>query len=79
MRRVSWSGRGGRPVGADFTSGKWLWSDGSVDGITKTILAGVPEPKEHSGAMPSKGGVEMSDDHARAVAAYVGALGHQKK
>ncbi len=69
----------GSPVGADLTSGKWLWSDGSVEGITKTILAGVPEPKEHPGAMPPKGGVELSDDHVKAVAAYVWALGNQKK
>jgi mono/diheme cytochrome c family protein len=69
----------GSPVGADLTSGKWLWSDGSVEGITKTILEGVPEPKEHSGAMPPMGGVALPDDHVKAVAAYVWALGHQKK
>jgi glucose/arabinose dehydrogenase/mono/diheme cytochrome c family protein len=69
----------GGPAGADLTSGKWLWSDGSVEGITKTILAGVLEPKEHPGAMPPKGGVDLPDGQVKAVAAYVWALGHQKK
>jgi mono/diheme cytochrome c family protein len=69
----------GSPVGADLTAGTWLWSDGSLEGITKTILAGVPEPKEHAGAMPPKGGVDLTDDQVKAVAAYVWSLGHQKK
>jgi hypothetical protein len=35
--------RGG-PVGADLTTGTWLWSDGSLPGLTKTIAEVVPTP-----------------------------------
>jgi mono/diheme cytochrome c family protein len=66
-------------VGADLTGGTWLWSDGSLAGLTKTILEGVETPKEHAGAMPPKGGVELTDDQVKAVAAYVWAIGHKKK
>ena len=47
----------GTPVGPDLASGKWLWGDGSVESITQTIANGVPEPKEHPGAMPPMGGL----------------------
>lgn len=68
----------GSPVGADLTSGLWLWSDGSLAGIEHTIAAGVPEPKEHQNAMPPMGGVELSGTDLKAVSAYVWALGHRK-
>jgi mono/diheme cytochrome c family protein len=68
----------GTPVGPDLTSGKWLWGDGSVAAIKKTILEGVPEPKQHPGAMPPMGGVTLSDKDVQAVAVYVWAIGHQK-
>jgi mono/diheme cytochrome c family protein len=66
----------GTPVGPDLTSGKWLWGDGSLPSITDTILNGVAEPKQHPGAMPPMGGVELSKEDVAAVAAYVWALGH---
>jgi mono/diheme cytochrome c family protein len=66
----------GTPVGPDLTTGKWLWGDGSLKSITDTITNGVPEPKQHPGAMPPMGGVELSKDDAAAVSAYVWALGH---
>jgi glucose/arabinose dehydrogenase/mono/diheme cytochrome c family protein len=66
----------GSPVGADLTTGKWLWSDGSFKGIEATVKNGVPEPKEHNGAMPPMGGVELSEADLQAVSAYVWALGH---
>jgi glucose/arabinose dehydrogenase/cytochrome c5 len=69
----------GTPVGPDLTSGTWLWSDGSLEALTKTITDGVPEPKQHPGAMPPMGGVTLSDNQVHAVAAYVWAIGHQKK
>jgi len=68
----------GTPVGPDLTSGTWLWGDGSLDSLTRTIVAGVPQPKKNLGAMPPFGGVELSQDAVAAVAAYVWALGHQK-
>ncbi|MEH3118666.1 MAG: hypothetical protein PGN25_14020 [Methylorubrum populi] len=66
----------GSPVGADLTSGRWLWSDGSLAGIERTIANGVPEPKEHGGAMPPMDGVALSEPDLKAVAAYVWAVGH---
>ncbi len=67
----------GTPVGPDLTSGKWLWGDGSLQSITDAIRKGVPQPQQHPGAMPPFGGVPDSD--LAAVAAYVWAIGHQKK
>jgi glucose/arabinose dehydrogenase/mono/diheme cytochrome c family protein len=69
----------GSPIGADLTSGTWLWSDGSLAGITTTISAGVATPKQHAGAMPPMGGSPLSGADVQAVAAYVWALGHTKK
>ena len=69
----------GTPVGPDLTSGKWLWGDGSLASITKTITDGVPEPKQHPGAMPPMGGVTLTPEQITAVAAYVWALGHPAK
>ncbi len=71
-------GRDGRgtPLGADLTSGKWLWGDGSLAAITKTIVAGVPSPKNHTGVMPPDGGANLSSEQLAAVAAYVWTLGH---
>lgn len=69
----------GTPVGPDLTTGKWLWGDGSLSSITSTIENGVAEPKQHPGAMPPMGGVELSKEQLNAVAAYVWALGHSKQ
>jgi mono/diheme cytochrome c family protein len=69
----------GTPVGPDLASGKWLWGDGSVESITQTIANGVPEPKEHPGAMPPMGGVTLPETDLKAVAAYVWAVGHQRQ
>ncbi|MCE4226379.1 c-type cytochrome [Methylobacterium sp. C25] len=68
----------GSPVGADLTTGKWLWSDGSLEGIEAVVTNGVPDPKEHGGAMPPMGGVELSQADLKAVSAYVWAIGQQK-
>jgi mono/diheme cytochrome c family protein len=67
----------GSPVAPDLTSGRWLWSDGSLQGLETTIKNGVPEPKAHPGAMPPMGGVNLSRTDLDAVSAYVWALGHQ--
>ncbi len=64
-------------MGSDLTSGKYLWGDGSVQAITQTIDTGVPKAKEHSGAMPPKGGAELSQADVAAVADYVWAIGHR--
>jgi glucose/arabinose dehydrogenase/mono/diheme cytochrome c family protein len=66
----------GTAVGSDLTSGKWLWGNGSVRAITRTIARGVPKPKNHTGAMPPMGGVQLSKADLAAVADYVWAIGH---
>jgi mono/diheme cytochrome c family protein len=71
------SGRGS-PVGANLTSGPWLWGDGSLGAIAKTIQQGVPHPKQAEGAMPPMGGVALTPEQLQAVAAYVWAIGQHK-
>jgi glucose/arabinose dehydrogenase/mono/diheme cytochrome c family protein len=68
----------GSPVGADLVEGKWLWSDGSFDGISKTIATGVAKPKTVGGAMPPNGGAALAPDQLKAVAAYVYAISRKK-
>jgi hypothetical protein len=67
----------GSPIGADLTAGKYLWSDGSLAGISKTISDGVATPKQHLGATPLMGGSPLSASDLQAVSAYVWALGHK--
>jgi mono/diheme cytochrome c family protein len=43
----------------------------------KTIIDGVPNPKDYRSPMPPKGGAQLSGSDVSAVAAYVWALGHQ--
>jgi mono/diheme cytochrome c family protein len=66
----------GTVVGADLASGKWIWGDGSLEAIARTITQGVPEAKKTIGAMPPLGGANLSATDVAAVAAYVWALGH---
>jgi glucose/arabinose dehydrogenase/mono/diheme cytochrome c family protein len=66
----------GTPLGPNLTSGKWLWSDGSLSGIEQTIEHGVPSPKEYRGPMPPMGGAQLSRQQIAAVAAYVWGLGN---
>jgi glucose/arabinose dehydrogenase len=66
----------GTPVGPDLTSGIWVFGDGSLAAITKTVTDGVPRPRNYTGAMPPKGGAELSASDTAAVAAYAWAVGH---
>jgi glucose/arabinose dehydrogenase/mono/diheme cytochrome c family protein len=68
----------GSSLAPDLASGKWLWGDGSLDAIRKTIVAGVPEPKQYRGVMPPKGGAPLTDADVNAVAAYVWAISRPK-
>jgi mono/diheme cytochrome c family protein len=68
----------GTPLGPDLTKNKWLWSDGSWPGITKSITDGVSKPKQYRSPMPAMGGSQLTPDQAEAVGAYVWALSHQK-
>src|SRR5271169_3616485 len=67
----------GTPLAPGLTSGKWLWGDGSLASIMKTIDDGVPNPKDYRSPMPPKGGAQLSSSDVSAAAAYVWALGHQ--
>jgi glucose/arabinose dehydrogenase/mono/diheme cytochrome c family protein len=66
----------GTPLGPDLTKEKWLWSDGSLAGITKIITEGVLQPKQYRAPMPAMGGSQLTPEQAAAVAAYVWALSH---
>jgi mono/diheme cytochrome c family protein len=68
---------GSQFLSAFFTVSNWLWGNGSVAAITRTIVHGVPKPKNHTGAMPPVGGVQLSQADLAAVADYVWAIGHQ--
>lgn len=64
-------------LGADLTDGKWVHSDGSFEGIVKSIAQGVPAEKSTTGTpMPPKGGSTITDAQVKAVAAYVWSLSH---
>jgi hypothetical protein len=54
-RRVQWMSRVGcrRPA---LNSGHWLWSDGSLSGLTATIENGVAHPRQYQGVKPPLGG-----------------------
>ena len=69
----------GTANGATLIGGKWLWSDGSLEGISKTISTGVPRPRSHGGAMPPMGGTPLTPSELRAVSVYVWGLGNQGK
>jgi mono/diheme cytochrome c family protein len=66
----------GSPLGPALTGKKWLWSDGSYAGITKTISEGVPRPKEYRNPMPPMGGAQLTPEQISDVAAYVWSLSH---
>ena len=66
----------GTPLGPNLTSGRWLWSKGSLSDIEQTILHGVPKPKEYRSPMPPMGGAQLTHEQVTAVAAYVWGLGH---
>jgi mono/diheme cytochrome c family protein len=67
----------GSPLGPPLTGKKWLWSDGSYAGIKKTIMEGVPQPKEYRSPMPPMGGAQLTPEQVSSVSAYVWGLGHR--
>ena len=66
----------GSAVGPDLTDGEWLNTDGSLEGIVKTIRSGVPTPKKAPAPMPPMGGATLTDEQVQAVAAYEYSLSH---
>jgi glucose/arabinose dehydrogenase/mono/diheme cytochrome c family protein len=69
---------GGSPLGPSLTDQEWLWSDGSVGGIRRSIVTGVAKPKHFRAPMPAKGGATLTDDQVSALAAYVWGLSHPR-
>jgi glucose/arabinose dehydrogenase len=67
----------GTPLGPDLLGKKWLWSDGSYSGITKTITEGVSQPKQYRSPMPPMGGAQLTPAQVSALAAYEWALSHR--
>src|SRR5277367_2414661 len=67
---------GGTTLGSDLTKNKWLWSDGSWKGITKTVTDGVATPKQYRSPMPAMGGAQLTPAQVEAVGAYVWAISH---
>lgn len=70
--------KGTAGLAPDLTAGKWLNGDGSYAFIVSTVQKGVPSPKESPAAMPPMGGVNLTADQVRAVAAYVYSLSRSK-
>ena len=66
----------GTPLGPNLTAGKWMWSDGSLRGIERTVRHGVPRPKQYRSPMPPMGGAQLTGKQISDVAAYVWGLGH---
>ncbi|WP_293376425.1 c-type cytochrome [Phenylobacterium sp.] len=69
----------GGSIGPPLNTGSPIWTDGSLGSIKDLIAKGVPQPKQYRSPMPPEGGAQFSDDDLNAVAAYVWAVGHQKK
>jgi mono/diheme cytochrome c family protein len=62
-------------LGGNLTDEEWIHSDGSYEGIVRTIMNGVTADASTVGTpMLPKGGSGISDDQVKAVAAYVWAL-----
>jgi glucose/arabinose dehydrogenase/mono/diheme cytochrome c family protein len=68
----------GTRIGPALVGRAWLWSDGSLAGLRRTIVNGVPWPREFSAPMPPEGGALLSSEQLDALAAYVWALGHSR-
>jgi mono/diheme cytochrome c family protein len=68
----------GSPLAPSLVTSSWLWGDGSLQSIAKTVAAGVPQPKKYRDPMPPMGGAQLSPAQIQAVAAYVWALNHQR-
>jgi iron complex outermembrane receptor protein len=67
----------GRPAAPTLSDAQWINITGAYPEIVTTVTNGVPQPKEHPGPMPPKGGGSFDDAQVRALAAYVYALSHQ--
>ncbi len=60
----------GGPLAPDLTDDQWLNVDGEYASIVQLIKDGVPQPREHPGAMLPRAGMPLSDEEVEALAAY---------
>lgn len=64
-------------VGANLTDDEWFHGDGKYESLVDQILAGVsPEVSKSGVMMPPKGGSQITEEQARAIAGYVWTLSH---
>lgn len=77
MHRLHGLNGQGAPLGPPLNANKWVWSDGSLSGIAKTITEGVSQPKNYRSTMPAMGGAQLTHDQVMALAAYVWTLSHK--
>jgi len=68
----------GSALGPALNAHQWLWSDGSLAGISKTISEGVSKPKNYRAPMPPLGGAQLSQEQVQALSAYVWGLSHSE-
>jgi cbb3-type cytochrome c oxidase subunit III len=63
-------------VGPNLTDQTWIHGKGTYPEIVQIVTTGIPvaQTKTGKGAMPPKGGSQISDDDVKAVAAYVWSL-----
>ena len=76
-------GGGGTPRGPSLLEGPWLQSRGTLDELVAIIIRGVPVAaiKDTSRQFPMNprgGPMNLTDEHARAVAAYVWSISRRK-
>ena len=69
----------GSPLGPNQNDDEWLWITATdpaqkYEEIVGVINEGVSQPKQAPAPMPPKGGVQLSDEQVRQVAAYVYAI-----
>ena len=71
----------GGPRGPNLTDSQWIHVDGSYDSIVKLVTTGFTKAeqvdKQYQFSMNPRGGVNLTDDQIRAVAAYVYSLSHK--
>ena len=68
-------GKGVPGVGANLTDDEWHHGDGTFESLLNQILEGVsPQVTKTGVMMPPKGGSQISDEQARAIAGYIWTL-----
>ena len=66
----------GTQLAPDLTDDEWINISGrNYEEIIELINTGVPQPVEHPGPMPPKGGANITDAQIEALAAYIVSLG----